>query len=279
MTDATHTANPVAAEVEALVAEVAAVETPAVEAAEAPAAEVAPVDTTASEPEATFSTAVEPSDAPVENGDGAPAESGEAAATDEAQDAADESSPPGSAGSDKKNKSWISKLAGNIKKLTDKKPKTEKAAAAPAAGEAADAEATTVIADEGASEAPAAAETVEAVPAEEETAAATSEPSADATVADVSATEEKTSDLTVDAPAAHKLPKRYSFNIFKKKGDKKDAERKDDKAAPTTVSEGAAEAETEAEAPAPPSKDGAPVIETQIPAETAVEETAVATAH
>lgn len=211
----------------------------------------APTETPAeAEAEPTFSTAVEPSDAPVEHGE----TSAEEAAEEAKEEAADDASPPASAGSDKKkSSSWIAKLTSNIKKLGEKKPKAEKAASA-------DGEATEEAAAE---EAEATPEVVTAVV--EEVTTAVEEVAPDAT----ETTEEKSSELaTGDAPAVQKLAKRLSFNIFKKK-EKKDTE----KAAP--VAEAVAETE---EAPAPPSKD-APVIETPIPAETAVEETAVATAH
>jgi len=268
-------------------AAVPAVEHAPVVEATTPSAESAPAaETTAAEPEATFSTAVEPSDAPVETGDAAPTETAAAPAEGEAEAATEEAtegdaekdSPPHSTGSDKK-KSWISKLTSNIKKLAaaDKKPKTDKAAAAaPADGETpASTEEEAAAAPVDAAEAPITAPVVtteiteEAAPAE----AATEAP----VVAEPAAEDKPAAELPVDAP--QKLSKRLSFNIFKKK----------EKAAapapaPATVTEATDSTEAAAEGESTTAtttavKDAAPVIETDIPTENVVEDTAVATAN
>ncbi|KAF8940612.1 hypothetical protein EDD21DRAFT_367896 [Dissophora ornata] len=258
----------------------------------------APTEETAAELEQTFSTAVEPSDAPVLNADDTPhepsAEETTAEETTTAAEGGEEAaaiSPPVSSGSDKKSKSWISKLTNNFKKLADKKPKTEKTAETSAATEEVSSTAETA---EG--EAAPEATTIE-TPAIEET-PATVETDAVATVPATTehAAEEKpvvehaTEEASLSAAAQKPLAKRLSFNFFKK-SNKADKEK-----APTTtpapVTE-APEGDEEGEAPAAPAKDEeeeaappipakdiVPVIEApHVPTDLVVEETAVTAVH
>ncbi|KAF9130126.1 hypothetical protein BGW39_003408, partial [Mortierella sp. 14UC] len=94
------------------------------------------------------------------------------------------------------------------------------------------------------------------------------------------------------APAPQKLARRLSFNFFNKKFKADKEKEKTAAATPAPVAEVTAEGEAEAEAtpaaaadteeaaPPTPGKDAAPVIEAiEIPAESVVEENAVATAH
>ncbi|KAH7047987.1 hypothetical protein BKA57DRAFT_50157, partial [Linnemannia elongata] len=194
----------------------------------------APAAAETTEAEATFSTAVEPSDAPVLHADDAPAAEAAEAPTEETSAEAPASgeeaaaaegandSPPASTGSDKKSKSWISKLAGSFKKLGDKKPKTEKAADAGEEGAAATATETDAAAPETTPEITV-DDTAAAAPAatEAETSAAEATDASEATAE--AAAEEKAAEETsaaggdAAAPAPVKLAKRLSFNFFNKK--------------------------------------------------------------
>ncbi|KAF9918797.1 hypothetical protein BX616_005607 [Lobosporangium transversale] len=247
------------------------------------------VDTTTTatepEPEPTFSTQVEPYENPVLNADDTPIESAPivAATSDENPTGTNpnttapaEGEAGAEIGSDKKPKSWIAKLTSNIKKLTEKKPKVDKAAHSHD------------------TESPAAATTDVTTPATTEAEGEGATSSHDATAEDnPAAVTETEAEVPTGVATEHvsevppKLTKRLSFNIFKKlhKADKE--KEKTAVSTPTPIAEASEATEGEATtggeeavAPPPPSKDNAPVVEsTSVPSERAVEETALAPAH